>query len=167
MPVVVDNNIYLNSCGGGSLSNVICQNVCQNVNALDTVSHVNMIASDYDALLMDFHKAFDNNTDFAPQHGSPPGPMIARVEPSHYHFPRNVYLQLCHGLIHKIDRFNYAFVNFFDNSCSQFVYIHNYSQNQPGDFFQFSREAGQINILECLSHPVGALQVYDSVRNTI
>ena len=56
MPVVVNNKIYLNSCGGSNLFNIISQNLCQHINALDTVSHVNMISCDFGDSRMDSHK---------------------------------------------------------------------------------------------------------------
>ena len=92
MPVVGNNDIPSNSCGSGSLPNSKFQNVCEDVNALDAMSHVNMAACDCNALFMDSHKAFDSSTNFAPQHGSPPGPMIAHVRDIHQPFPRNLCL---------------------------------------------------------------------------
>ena len=80
-------------------------------------------------------------------------------------FPGNHYFYGCYTSLHKIDRFNYTFVNQFDNSHNHFVYIHNYPQNAPGGFyfFYFSYHTGQITILECLSHPVDVLQVCDTI----
>ena len=80
MPVAVYGDIHLNSCGGGNLSNFILQNLCQDVNALENVSQLNMISCDSSELIMDSHRAFDINTHFTSQHGSRPGLMIAHME---------------------------------------------------------------------------------------
>ena len=66
VPVVVTNDNYLNSSGGGNLSSFISQNVCHDIHALDTVSHVNLTYCDSSALVMDSHKAFDSNSNLAP-----------------------------------------------------------------------------------------------------
>ena len=165
VPVVVNNDNYLNSSGGGNLSNFILQNVCHDIHALDTVSHVNLTAFSSSALVMDSHKAFDSNRNLAPQHDSPLGSMIEPMEANLQPFLRNHCVNLYHGSVHKIDRFNYTFVNQLDNSHNQFLYIHNYPQNKPGGFYflKFSYQTGQITILECLSHRVDALQVCDSI----
>ena len=110
MPVVVNNDTYD--------GNFKFQNVWQDVKVLDAVSHVNMTACDYGILFMDSHKTFGSNTKFTPQHGSPPGPMTAHVEAVHHPFPRNICLQICHGSVHKIDRFNYIFVNHVQTQLS-------------------------------------------------
>ena len=113
---------------------------------------------------MDSHKAFKNTCNLAPQHGSPPGTMIDYREANLQPFPRNHCIHLYHGSIHEIGRFNYTFVNKFHDSHNQFVYIHNYPQNEQGAFYflKFSIH-GQITLLECLSHPVGVFQFCDSI----
>ena len=123
MPIVVNDNMNLNSCGGGYLSESMLQNVCHDVYALDTVSNVNMNVCDVNNLLRNFHRASDINSYFAPQHVSPPGPTIAHVDSDHQPFSRNGCTQVYHGSVHKVDRFNYIFIDHFDNSDNQFVYM--------------------------------------------
>ena len=100
MPVVVNND--MNSCGGGDLSELMLQNVYHDVDALDTVSHVNMTSHDVNDLIWDFHRASDINAYSAPQHGSPTGPMIAHMEADHQPFPRNRCPQVCHVQFTKL-----------------------------------------------------------------
>ena len=135
------------------------------VQTVETASHVNLTAYDSTALVMDSHKALYSNNNPAPQHDSPTGTMVEQMEANRQTFPRNHCANLYHGSVHKIDRFNYTFVNQFDNSHNQFVYIHDFPQNKPGGFYflKFSYQTGQITILECLSHSVDALQVCDTI----
>ena len=94
-----------------------------------------------------------------PQHGSPPLPVVAHMETDH-----QPSCQLINGSIHKVDRLNYKFVDQSDNSEIQFVYIHNYPQNKPGGFYFLKTVIGtsEIYISESLSHPEGALFVYET-----
>ena len=135
--------------------------VCYDINALETVSHVNLIAYDSTALVMDSQKALDSNNNPAPQYGSLPSTMVEHMEANHQPVPRNHCANLYHGSVHKIDRFNYTFVNQLDNSQNQFVYIHDFPQNKP--FLKFSYQTGQMTILECLSHPMDVLRVCDTI----
>ena len=159
MPVVVNNDLHLNSCGGGKLSNFISQNIWQDIHALDTVPHVNMTNFDSNVLIMNSHNVLDSNICFAPQHGS--ASVIKHMEATHHPFPRNHGFQSYHSSVHKTDRFNYTYFDYFYNSANQLVYINNYPQNKLGCFyfFKFSCETGKITIFECLSHPMGALHV--------
>ena len=129
------------------------------------MSHVNLTAYNSTALVMDSYKDPDSNSNLAPQYGSPPGTMVEHMEANLQTFPRNHCANLYNGSVHKIDRFNYTFVNQIDNSHNQFVYMNNFPQNKPGCFYflKFSYQTRQITIFVCLSHPVDALQVCDSV----
>ena len=126
MPVVVNNEIYLNSCGDSNLSNVILQNLCQDNNALDTVSRVNMISCDFDDSGMDLYKSYDINTHSALQHGFPPGSITVHIEFNHQTFPSNDYVRACAVLFHQIDRFIHSFFDYSDNSGNQLVNTHSY-----------------------------------------
>ena len=132
MPVVANNDIYLNSHGGGKIFDISSQDVCHDINTMDTVSHANLTACDSSALVVDYDQVFDSTNNLVPQHGSPPGTIIDHMEANPQTVPRNQHVYSYHGSVHKIDRFNYIFVNQLDNSHNQFVYIHNYPQNKPG-----------------------------------
>ena len=164
-PVVVNNDAYLNSCGGGNLCNFISQSVCYDINALETVSHVNLTTYDNTALVINFQKTLNGNPNPAPQCGSLPGPMVDHREANPQTSPRNHYADLCRGSVHKIDRFNYTFVNQFDKSHNQFVYIHDFPQNKPGGllFLKVFLSDQTNDHIECLSHPVDVLRVCDTI----
>ena len=164
MPVVANNKIKLNSCGGGKCADFNVQAICHTTKPMNTVSSVNLTVNVDNALLVDAYKAINGNDTLSPQHDSP-GSVIDHIETNPQILPGNHYFYACHTLVHKIDRFNYTFVNHSDNSHNQFVHIRNYPQNKPGVFYflNFSYQTGQINILEGLSHPVDVLQVCDSI----
>ena len=160
MPVIVNNQMNLNSCGGGNLCTVMLSNVCHDTYVLDTVSNVNMYSYKVNNQRKGFHRVQHNNAYSTPQHGSPPLSMIAHMEPDH-----KPLLQAPHGSLHKVDRFNYKFIEQSYSSVNQLVYIHNYPQNKPGGFYFLKTIHGipHISIYECLSHPVGALYLCDSL----
>ena len=164
MPVVVNNDIYVNSHGGGKNFDVN-SHVCHDIKAMDTVSHVNLTACDSNALIVDCDQVFDSINNFVSQDGSPPGTIIDCMVANPQTVPRDQHVYSYHGSVHKIDRFNDTFVYQLDNSHNQFVYIHNYPQNKPGGFYilKFTYQTGQMTILDCVSHPVDVLQVCDSI----
>ena len=135
MTVVVNNDIKLNSCGSGKCSHFNLQAICHTTKLMNTVSSVNLTANVGNALVVDAYKAPDSNDILAPLHGSPPGSINDHIETNSQMLPGSYYSYDCHASVHKIDRFNYTFVNKFDNSHNQFVYIHSYPQNKPGGFY--------------------------------
>ena len=65
-----------------------------------------------------------------------------------------------------VDRFNHWVADTLNNAIFQYVYIHNFPQNEPGGFYflRFCRYSGRITVHNCASHPVGALWVCDTVN---
>ena len=169
MPVVVNNDKNLNLCGGGECADFNLQSNCHISKSINTGSNASLTVTVDNVLMIGAHKAPNSIDTIVPQHGSPPGSVIDHVKTNTQIFPGNQYSYGCHTSLHKIDRSNYTFVNQFDNSHNQFVYIHNYPQNTPGGFYflNFSYHTGQITILECLSHPVDILQVCDTIYLSI
>ena len=164
-PVVVNNGLNPNLHTGGEC---ICFNSSVDYHIMvptNTISDTSLTVDVDNCMISGAHRAPANTCTIAPQHGSPPCPVIDHVETTTQVLPGSSLAYNGHTPLYKVDRFNHIYVNQYDTSHNQLVYIHNYPQNSPGVFYNltFSNHTGQITVHECLSHPVGALRVLDTI----
>ena len=164
-PVVVNNGLNPNLHTGGEC---ICFNSSVDSHIMvptNIISDTNLTVDVGNCMISGAHRAPANTCTIAPQHGSPPCPVIDHVETTTWVLPASSLAYNGHTPLYKVDRFNHIYVNQYDTSHNQLVYIHNYPQNSPGGFYNltFSNHTGQITVHECLSHPVGALRVLDTI----